>query len=142
MDVRNCKQCGRLFNYIGKSLCPECLKEREDEFTIVKEYIRENPAQGIAEVSEATGVSPHQIREWIREERLVLSAAVAGGGINCEGCGRPITTGRLCQSCKTQMSEDLNRVIIGKHVKSAADNIVSGGSNNKMRYLNKNNLDK
>lgn len=108
MEVRNCKQCGKLFNCIGKPICPECLKKREEEFREVKNYIRENPSAGIAEVSEATDTSVSQIRQWIREERLVLTSESADAGINCEGCGRPIKTGRMCQSCKTQMSKSLS----------------------------------
>ena len=37
MDVRNCKQCGRLFNFIGGApICPECNKAAEDKFDDVK----------------------------------------------------------------------------------------------------------
>ena len=35
MDVRNCRQCGKLYNYIGgsyRNLCPSCIKQLEDKF--------------------------------------------------------------------------------------------------------------
>ena len=32
MDVRNCKNCGKLFQYVGKPLCPACNKKLEDKF--------------------------------------------------------------------------------------------------------------
>ena len=33
MDVRNCKTCGRLFNYMGGApLCPECKAALEKKF--------------------------------------------------------------------------------------------------------------
>ena len=44
MDVRNCRQCGKLYNYIGgsyRNLCPSCIKQLEDKFVEIKEYIRE-----------------------------------------------------------------------------------------------------
>lgn len=138
MDVRNCKQCGRLFNYIGKPICPECLKVREDEFMKVKDFIRQNQGAGIAEVSNGTGVSVQQIRQWIREERLVLTSVSADSGVNCEGCGRPITTGRLCQNCKNQMSQDLNQVMSSTRVKMQAEDVVSPKkSGDKMFFLKK-----
>ena len=51
MDVRNCKQCGKVFNYIGSPLCPECVKKAEDKFDDVKQYIYDHPRCGIQEVS-------------------------------------------------------------------------------------------
>ncbi len=134
MDVRNCKNCGRLFNYIGRNMCPECLKEKDDEFSIVKEYIRKNVSAGIAEVSEATGVSVKQIRQWIKEERLILTEASATAGINCESCGRPITTGRFCPSCKVQMSRTLSQAYMNPTQET--ERKESAGKD-RMRYLTK-----
>ena len=73
MNVRNCRKCGRLFNYIsGPSWCPACREQMEVKFQEVKEYIRENPGVGIKQVSEACDVEPAQINQWLREERLEL----------------------------------------------------------------------
>ena len=39
MNVRNCKECGRLFNYIaGPPICPACKEELEKKFQKAKEY--------------------------------------------------------------------------------------------------------
>ena len=32
MDIRNCKNCGRLFNYFGKTMCTDCLRKLDDDF--------------------------------------------------------------------------------------------------------------
>ena len=33
MEVKNCKKCRRLFNYIsGPSICPQCREELEKKF--------------------------------------------------------------------------------------------------------------
>ena len=29
MQVRNCIRCGKLFNYIGKPICYECIQQDE-----------------------------------------------------------------------------------------------------------------
>ena len=100
MEVRTCSKCKRLFNYLsGPSICPGCKNQLEEKFQEVKEYVRDNPTQGITEVAEATDVSPKQIRRWIREERLSFSED-SGVGIDCESCGAMIRSGRLCQKCK------------------------------------------
>ena len=103
MEVRTCRQCKRLFNYLsGPSICPGCKAKLEEKFQEVKEYIRENPTHGITEVAEATGVSSNQIRRWIREERLSFSEE-SGVGLDCESCGAMIRSGRLCQKCKDKL---------------------------------------
>ena len=103
MNVRNCRKCGRIFNYVaGPPICPACREAEEEKFQEVKEYIRENPSQGVTEVAAATDVSPKQIRRWIREERLSFSEE-SGVGIDCESCGAMIRSGRLCQKCKEKL---------------------------------------
>ncbi len=111
MNVRNCKNCGRLFNYIaGPPICPNCKEELEKKFQQAKEFIRENKNSTVQIVAEEVDVPESQIKQWIREERLVFSdAAIAG--IACEVCGASITTGRFCEKCKGQMMNDLNGAI-------------------------------
>ena len=44
MEVKNCKDCGRLFNYMGGApLCDGCRKKLEQKFQEVKQYLDENP---------------------------------------------------------------------------------------------------
>lgn len=126
MEVRTCKQCKKIFNYLsGPQICPGCKASLEEKFQEVKEYVRENPHDGIPEVSAAKNVSPAQIRRWIREERLSFSPD-SGVGIDCESCGKMIHSGRLCQSCKDKLLgkvEDMYRgeesVVAKKHREAA-----------------------
>ena len=42
MNVKNCRKCGKVFNYIGgMPICPQCREELEKKFDTVKEYIIE-----------------------------------------------------------------------------------------------------
>ena len=103
MEIKTCKQCKRIFNYLaGPAICPACKDQLEKKFVEVKEYIRENPKEGINEVAKANDVSVNQLRRWIREERLSFSED-SDIGIDCESCGRTIRSGRLCQSCKDKL---------------------------------------
>ena len=96
MEVRNCRSCGRLFNYMGGApLCPACQKKLEEKFQEVKAFLEENPNSSVETVAEELDVSVKQIRQWIRD------------GIVCETCGKPIRTGRFCEKCKNNMANAL-----------------------------------
>ena len=141
MDVRNCKSCGRLFNYMtGPNLCPTCMASLEAKFDEVKEYIYDHPRVGIQEVSEVFDVSVAQIKQWIREERLAF-AEDSMIGLECEGCGVTIKTGRFCKECKDKLAKgfkELYTAPVEKNIAKAKDT----KEKEKMRYLNSNTIKK
>lgn len=111
MEVKNCKSCGRLFNYMsGPVMCPNCQRKLEEKFQQVKQYLDENPNSSVNQVAEAMDVSVKQIKQWIREERLALSQPSADG-ILCEHCGTPICSGRFCDKCKVAMQNTLSSAL-------------------------------
>lgn len=108
MDVINCRNCGRLFNRLSyERLCPACRKSLEDKFQEVKEYLREYPNSSVDDVSRDNDVSVKQIKQWVREERLVFTDGSVEG-LACESCGKMILTGRFCDECKASMINNLN----------------------------------
>ena len=110
MEVMNCRGCGRLFNYIGgQQLCPACKDELEKKFMEVKEYIREHPEKNISQVSEDMDVSIRQLKNWVRQERLIFSEE-SKVMIECEQCGASIRTGRFCEKCKKNMADNLSKL--------------------------------
>ena len=110
MEVMNCRGCGRLFNYIGgQQLCPACKEQLEKKFMEVKEYIREHPEKNISQVSEDTDVSIRQLKNWVRQERLIFSEE-SKVMIECEQCGASIRTGRFCEKCKKNMADNLSKL--------------------------------
>lgn len=131
MDVRNCKNCGKLFQYAGMPICPACNKKLEDKFFEVRDYIYDNPSVNMTKVSEEMDVPVQQIKKWVREERLSF-AKDSGVTISCEKCGKPILTGRFCKECKSSMRSDLSKLYVteNKAKKQVSD------SNGKMRFLN------
>ncbi|HOA79460.1 MAG TPA: MerR family transcriptional regulator [Defluviitaleaceae bacterium] len=107
MQVRNCIRCGKLFNYIGKPICYECIQQDEKDFEKVKEYIYDHPKATITEVSKQTGVSVKKITKFLREERLeVVDGSV--GWLTCESCGADINTGRFCKECTLKLKNNLS----------------------------------
>ena len=80
------------------------------KFQQAKEFVRNTAHATVSMVAEEVDVPEQQVKQWIREERLVFAdSAIAG--IACEVCGEPITTGRFCAKCKNQVMNDLNGAI-------------------------------
>lgn len=130
MEIRNCKKCGRIYNYVlGPNVCPRCMKELEDKFQEVKAYIYDNPGVGVAEVSEAMDVPVGQIRQWIRDERLQFAEGSVTD-LACECCGKSILSGRFCAHCKEAMVKEL-----GSAYQPEKSNEEEKPHKAKMRYL-------
>lgn len=137
MNVRNCRKCGKMFNYVsGQVICPRCKEELEEKFQEVKAYVQDNRGADIVEVSEKCEVEPSQIRQWIREERLQF-AEDSAIMIACESCGAMIRSGRYCDKCKNQLGKDLaNAAGLNQPKKeTVAERKNSDSRQNKMRYL-------
>lgn len=111
MEVKNCKGCGRLFNYLqGPPLCPACVADLENKFQQVKDYLRENPKAQMNQIAEDNEVSVKQIRQWVREERLTFTEE-SQITLDCENCGAPILTGRFCDRCRSSLQNELSGAI-------------------------------
>lgn len=135
MEIKTCRRCRRLFNYVaGQPICPACKDELERIFQEVKKYISDNKNSSINDVAEACEIDPQQIRQWIREERLQFSAD-SEVGLNCESCGAMVRTGRFCDKCKVKMTNNLNKAfgVNPAAAKPAPANNSKGSP--KMRFL-------
>ena len=111
MNVKNCRKCGRLFNYaLGPMICPQCRDALEEKFKEVKKYIQDHPMCGIQEVSRECDVEVSQIQQWLREERLEFTSDSVMV-LNCESCGSPIRCGKFCDNCKNQLTNSLKSVM-------------------------------
>lgn len=135
MNVRNCRKCGKLFNYVsGPPICPACREALEEKFQEVKAYVWEHAHASIPEVAEACEVTPHQIQQWLRDERLELAEG-STITLNCENCGAAIKSGRFCEKCKNQMANKLSDSI-KKPEAPKPQQKKDTRENPKMRFLN------
>ena len=132
MDVRNCKKCGKLFNYNGDSMCAACQKEMEEKFFEVRDYIYQNPSASMSTVAEDNDVPIQQIKKWVRQERLTFSKD-SGVSIDCESCGKSILTGRYCKECKGKMTNKFTSMYREQPTQTQKDGKTS--SKGKMRFL-------
>ncbi len=133
MDVRICKGCKKMFQYVaGPQLCPRCRQLEEEMFQRVKEYLRENPGESMNIVSEETEVPVVLIEKFLREGRLEI-ASNSLISLSCEICGRKITTGRFCHTCKGELTNNLNeakRSLVKENAPKATQH-----DGEKMRFL-------
>ncbi len=137
-DVRNCRKCGRIFNYLGGTpICPACKEQEEKDFQRVKEYLYQNPGASLTQVSTELEISVEIIKRFLKDGRLEITSEDGNMVLECENCGKSIKTGRYCMDCEkeltmgfrsaaSQMQRDLDS-------SSSSPNSSSFG----MRYLNK-----
>lgn len=136
MNIRNCRVCGRIFNYMsGAPVCQVCRENLEAKFQEVKEYIREHRGVGISEVAEACDVDPAQIRQWLKDDRLEVTEDSAIF-LNCESCGAPIRSGKFCERCKNNMTKGFDNVLKASRPEPEPKPQKSGNDDGaRMRFL-------
>ncbi len=106
-SLRNCPECGKVFGYMGRNRCPECLDKEEKEYQEARKYVRDHPGAGVFEVAEATGIEEETIMQFLRDGRL--QSRGFQGTLECERCGSKITGGKLCDNCRGQMDASLRQ---------------------------------
>lgn len=72
MSVQRCSECGGLFANMPRGVCAGCLDQRERDFRVVRDWLRDNRGAGIPEATEATGVDEGVIVRFIREGRIEI----------------------------------------------------------------------
>ena len=108
MELKNCRQCGKVYIYNGSYLCMNCQDEMERQFTLVKEYISKNPQADIETIEKDTGVESKLILRLIREGRLQYKGK---DGLVCKRCSTPIDTGYYCKECMQQLNQYVNHLM-------------------------------
>ena len=133
-DLRNCRRCGRMYNYIGGApICLDCKNADEEVFKRIKDYLYQFPGATLSQVALDCDVSVEKIKMFLREGRLEITDG-ANIILECERCGKSIKTGRFCNECQNQLHND----ITGSYVKSEKDEKEIKKPGVGMRYLNKN----
>ena len=104
MNIRQCRICGKLFQSLGRPVCPNCLDEMDIAFKKVREDLYDHPHSDVLDISARTGVPEKWILEFLKDERLALDTQ--DSTLRCEHCGRPVQQGKYCKKC----SETLMRL--------------------------------
>ncbi|MCL1816347.1 MAG: flagellar protein [Clostridiales bacterium] len=124
-----CKLCRAPFFSTGSSLCPACQEQTDRDFIVVRDYIYDHPQHvGMDEIAEATGVSEKTIIYLLQEERLTATDSLnIKSDLRCQLCGKAISSGSICSSCKASLTKDLSQAASAlavddkKSIKRSAD---------------------
>ena len=137
-DVRNCRRCGKIYNYIGGApICPTCKQQDEEDFQKVKEYLYHNHGASVNQVSTDLDISVEKIRRYLKEGRLEITSEDGNMILECENCGKSIKSGRFCPECEKQLESGFRSAAsqMQGEIDSLSDSGLKGMG---MRYLNKN----
>lgn len=103
MPISNCKRCGRIFNKMGRDICPECIREEDALLGEIRQLLRKRPHSTIHDVAEGVSVEYDDIVDLIRAGRLILRDN-PNMSYPCERCGGPTSSGRYCPACSRQLA--------------------------------------
>ena len=106
MDIRQCRRCRKIFNYISNPNCPVCVRELDEIFHNVRNYLYEHPKADMEELCEQTDADEEEVITWLREGRLILAYPEIGI-LRCETCDKPIASGRYCEACSQKVKKQL-----------------------------------
>jgi hypothetical protein len=108
----------------------------EENYRLVRDFVKENPNVSVEVAVAATGVSEEQVREYLRQGRLD-AAEFSGEILNCSRCGKPIQTGLYCVLCLNELSDSLKGNSPKTRDKSAKDDEELDPSHFTRHYRNK-----
>lgn len=74
MDIKNCRRCGKIYQYRGSKYCSKCMLELDEIFIRVRDYIYDNPNATVLDVFETLDVNEDIILEFLKQGRLELSS--------------------------------------------------------------------
>lgn len=70
-EFMNCKHCKKLYaTFNHSSYCENCAQAEEEIFRKVRDFLYARPNSDAITISNATGVSPNKIFEYVREGRV------------------------------------------------------------------------
>lgn len=107
MNVANCPKCGRIFVKGFNKVCPNCVKEIEQQYEKCLRFLRDHKGCTINELSEETGVTVRQITKFIREGRISIVHA-PNMSYPCEVCGVQIRESNICEPCRSKLAKDVS----------------------------------
>ena len=95
-----CFRCGGEFKSTEKAkyYCDECNKGYEDEFEIIKDYLKENGPTESVKLTKELGMPISLITRFLRQGMVEVSSNSVNY-IKCLGCGIEIRYGSYCPDC-------------------------------------------
>lgn len=89
-------------------------------------------------MSKELEISVQQIKVYLKEGRLEIVGSEGNMILECERCGKSITTGRFCNECSKEVTNDIKSTADQMNKSMPKTEEVASKRTNGMRYLNKN----
>lgn len=123
--LKNCPYCQKLYRDMGQGYCAACAEKIREMEKKALEYVEQHPNVSTSEIVEATGVPEKIIISMIQNGQFLDSGSSVS--YPCSMCGRPISIGFYCMSCKEKMLESFQRFRDQRdeRIKSGRDGISS-----------------
>lgn len=112
MPIANCKRCGRIYNKVGREICPACTHEQDEVFHKVRDYLKQHNNASMSDVVRDLGVDLEDVVELIQDGRLILRDN-PNMGYPCERCGGQTRAGRFCAKCASELAAELETARTG-----------------------------
>ncbi|MFD1926866.1 TIGR03826 family flagellar region protein [Sporosarcina siberiensis] len=122
-ELKDCPTCGGFFNYTGiRDVCGKCATNEEKLYEDVYKFLRrrENRAATIERIVEVTGVTEDLLHKWVRKGRL-QPALFPNLGYPCDKCGKLTIKGKLCESCTTELHNEIRTFDAAVEFREAVD---------------------
>ncbi|MCL1924079.1 MAG: winged helix-turn-helix transcriptional regulator [Defluviitaleaceae bacterium] len=101
--LKNCPRCRKIANLTIYKFCDDCVREDEETYQKVYDYLRENPGISLVELSTKTEVSTKRITEYVKEGRIQMVEKI----LSCKICSEKIEKGELCLICEENQKKAL-----------------------------------
>ncbi len=119
MSLANCQKCGKLFNRTRDRTCLTCREQEQEEFDLVREYIRSHEVRFIVDLAEETGVDRGKILKWVEEGKLDMEVEISERPEDgCKRCGQPAGGADLCERCRKEIADQIARQRAGMQAPS------------------------
>ncbi len=113
-NVKQCRQCNKIFQSFGAEICPECASEQDKAFNVIKNYLYEHQDANVMDIVNETGIDERTVLGFLREGRLAADGAPTI--LTCEECGVSINSGTRCSRCQRIMES-----LLGEEKRIKAD---------------------
>ena len=82
---------------------------------VVYSFVRDHDKCSIKEIVDGTGVKEKVVFRMLKAGRFIASGLEIS--YPCQGCGAPITTGKLCAKCSKNIRNQAERLKAEKNMK-------------------------
>ena len=129
MLIIKCNLCKTPFNTSGSKFCSDCLRQIEEDYLTVKDYIYDHKKSDADTVIKETGVSRIVIDHLVKQGRIFYEAPTDGAGpmgYKCKMCGAPCDSDKICRDCKAKIGASLQSQLNQKAAKEASGQKQAG----------------